>query len=92
MLDPFRNIVGDKPRAFQISPSLHIGVVKSYNSSTKTCMVSVPTINDSEALGPFRIVKSFSSSSFVAPVVGQIVALGCIDGNFSDMVILGYLA
>ena len=92
MLDPFRNIAGDKSRAFMVSPSLHIGVVKAYNNTLKTCMVLVNSINDVEPLGPLRIIAPFSTAVFSAPSVGDIVVVGCIDGNFADMVVLGTLA
>lgn len=90
--DPFRNVVGDKSAAQGISPSLHVGIVKSYNSTTKACMVLVPSVNDTEELGPIRILKPLTGATHTVPSINTVVIVGCIDGNFDDMVILGTFA
>lgn len=90
--DPFKNIVGDKNASQGISPSLHVGIVKSYNSTTKACMVLVPSVNDTEELGPIRIIKPLTGAAFSAPSINAVVIVGCIDGNFEEMVILGTFA
>lgn len=87
--DPFFSISGDDPNNSVISAGIHIGVVKSYISSTKTCMVVVPSVSGKEAVGPMQLMRSFSSSSFNAPSIGDKVVVAFIDGTFNNGVVLG---
>lgn len=69
-----------------------IGIVKKYMSDTKSCMVLVPEIDDSEVLGPFRIMRSFSSlTSFIPPSVNDKVVVAFLDGSLDNAVLLGVL-
>lgn len=70
----------------------YIGVVKKYDSSTKSCMVLIPEIANDELLGPFRTMRPFmSAGSFVAPSVDDKVVVAFLDENLENAVLLGVL-
>jgi hypothetical protein len=94
--DPFSHI-GDygSDEAQDVStvkPSIHMGIVKSYDSTLKTCMVLVPSINDLSTIGPCKMLKPYNSTGFVAPVKGDKVVVAFLDSKLSQLVILGKLA
>ena len=92
VFDPFANIQGEEPAIPEVTPAIHIGRVKQYYPTTKSCMVSVPSVNDTIAIGPFRIMKHFSSSAFVAPAINSLVIVAFLDSQFESAVIIGGLA
>jgi hypothetical protein len=90
--DPFSRVTGNSNLDDVISPGVHIGIVKRYIASTKSCMVLVPTVNDSEPIGPVRIMNPFfTGTTIVAPAVNTKVVVAFLDGAFNNAVILGYL-
>lgn len=89
LYDPFYSVSGDDPENNVPTPSIHVGVVRGYISSTKTCMVSVPTISGNDAIGPMQIVRSMDDSSFVPPDIGDKVVVAFLDGSFNNAVVLG---
>lgn len=90
--DPFSQIAGNSNLDDVISPGIHIGIVKRYIANTKSCMVLVPSVNDSDPIGPVRIMTPFfTSTPIVAPAVNTKVVVAFLDNTFNNAVILGYL-
>lgn len=92
VFDPFSGITGDTPGQPDIQPTIHIGKVKAYSATTKSCMVLVSSVHPTEAIGPCRVMKPNSLATYKAPVTGDIVVVAFLDGEFNDMVVLGLLA
>jgi hypothetical protein len=90
--DPFSNISGSQDTEDVVSPGVHVGVVKRYISSTHSCMVLVPTVNDTDPIGPVRIMKPLQGGVVSAPAINAKVIVGFLDGKFNNAIILGYLA
>lgn len=90
--DPFSNIAGISDIEDVVSPGIHVGIVKRYISTTHSCMVLVPSVNDTDPIGPVRIMKPLQGGSISNPAVNAKVIVGFLDGKFNNAVILGYLA
>lgn len=93
MYDPFRDISDEIPGQPDMLPGVHYGVVKSFNSSTYSCMVLVPSVNDREPLGPMRIVIPITGS--ITPMTlakNTQVVVAFLDGGFERGVVLGRLS
>lgn len=89
--DPFSNIAGASDIDDVVSPGIHIGIVKRYISSTHSCMVLVPSVNDTDPIGPVRIMKPIQGGSISTIPVGSKVVVGFLDSKFNNAIILGYL-
>lgn len=93
VFDPFANISSEEGDSVpDVLPAIHVGRVKQYYSDTKTCMVLIPSVNDTIPLGPFRLVKGFNSATFQAPSIDSLVIVAFIDSEFESAVIIGGLA
>jgi len=90
VFDPFSSFTGESGGGVP-SASVHIGVVKSYIASSKTCMVTVPNISGIEAIGPMQVMQPFSTT-FDAPEIGDTVIIAFLDGEFNNAVVLGKIA
>lgn len=94
--DPFSHIgdygSSEAEDVSAVKPSIHMGIVKSYNPTLKTCMVLVPSINDQSPIGPCKTLKPYNSSGFITPVKGDKVVVAFIDSKLNQLVILGKLA
>ncbi len=90
--DPFSNIAGSKGVEDVVSPGVHVGIVKRYISSTHSCMVLIPSVNDTDPIGPVRIMKPLQGGAVSAPAINSKVVVGFLDGKFNNAIILGYLA
>jgi hypothetical protein len=89
--DPFSRITSNANIDDIISPGIHIGIVKRFIASTKSCMVLVPSVNTTDPMGPFRIMAPFSTPFSQYPAVNTKVIVAFLDGSFKNAVILGYL-
>lgn len=79
---------GNEPQA----AGLHIGIVKTVSSATKSVMVLVPAINESDMIGPCRIVVPLiSGATVVMPAINSKVVVGFLDGSYDQMVCFGKL-
>jgi hypothetical protein len=75
-----------------VPAGIHIGIVKSSSSATKSVMVLVPSINDNDVIGPCRIViPLISGATAVMPAVNTKVVVAFLDGNYDQGVCLGKL-
>jgi hypothetical protein len=92
LYDPFQRIDTNQNLYETVSPGTHIGIVKRYISSTQSCMVLVPSVNDTDPIGPVRIMKPSSGASISAPAINSKVVVVFLDGVFNNAIILGYLA
>jgi hypothetical protein len=92
LYDPFYGIEGKNNTEGVVTAGIHIGVVKRYISSTHSCMVLIPTVNDTDPIGPVRIMKPLQGGTVSAPAINSKVVVGFLDGNFNNAIILGYLA
>ena len=93
VFDPFSRIVSGPSDEGQF-PSIHIGVVRSYISSTNSAMVLVPTINSGSEIGPCKVMKNygvFTGLTNKSPVKGDKVVVALIDGSINSAIVLGYL-
>jgi hypothetical protein len=90
--DPFSNIAGSEDIEDVVSPGVHVGIVKRYISSTHSCMVLIPSVNDTDPIGPVRIMKPLQGGAISAPAINSKVVVGFLDGKFNNAIILGYLA
>lgn len=88
--DPFSRISGNVSDS-ENYPSIHIGIVKSYKSSTNSVMVVVPTINTSSAIGPCKVMRPYGQPPTSLPTKGQKVVVALIDGSLNSAIVLGYL-
>lgn len=71
---------------------IYVGIVKKYDSTTKSCMVLVPEIDRQEVLGPFRTTMPFiNPSSYVAPSLNDKVIVAFLDESLENAVLLGVL-
>lgn len=91
--DPFSGISGggDTDDTF---PSIHIGVIQSYKSSTNSVMVLVPTINSGSAIGPCKVMKNYGVLTGLTtrtPNKGDKAIVALIDGSLNSAIVLGYL-
>lgn len=91
IFDPFSEIANNANIDDVVSPGIHIGIVKRFISATNSCMVLIPSVNDTDSMGPFRIMAPFSTP-FTSPSVNTKVVVAFLDGTFNNAVILGYLA
>ena len=89
--DPFSAIANNSNIDDVISPGIHIGIVKRFILATKSCMVLIPSVNDTDPMGPFRIMAPFSTPFNDYPEVNTKVVVAFLDGTFNNAVILGYL-
>jgi hypothetical protein len=92
LYDPFSNIAGMKDIDDVVSPGIHIGIVKRYISATHSCMVLVPSVNDTDPIGPVRIMKPLQGGAISNPAVNSKVVIAFLDSKFNNAIILGYLA
>ena len=75
-----------------VPAGVHIGIVKSTNSSTKSVMVLVPSINNTDVIGPCRVVVPLiSGAAAVLPPVNTKVVIAFLDGDYQQAVCLGKL-
>jgi hypothetical protein len=71
---------------------LHIGIVKTVSAATKSVTVLVPSINESDVIGPCRIVVPLTSgATVVMPAINTKVVVGFLDGSYDQMVCFGKL-
>lgn len=91
VFDPFSKLSGNSSDAKVITPGIHVGIVKRYISNTHSCIVLVPSVNDSDPIGPIRIMRPFHSGAITQPSINSKVIVAFIDGQFNNAVILGYL-
>lgn len=88
----------DEPQFYsRISNSLapagiHIGIVKTVSDATKSVTVLVPSINESDVIGPCRIVVPLTpGATVVMPAINSKVVVGFLDGDYNQMVCFGKL-
>lgn len=89
MFDPFQRF--DSMGSIMPTASIHIGIVKSYTSATKTCMVTVPVVSGEEPIGPMQVMQPLVNQ-YHAPSVGDTVIVAFLDGEFNNAVVLGKIA
>ncbi len=91
--DPFARISGERPEQDNF-PSIHVGVVKSYITATKSVMVLVPTINSGSTIGPCKVMKNYGVATGYStriPQKNDKVIIALIDGSLNSAIVLGYL-
>jgi hypothetical protein len=75
-----------------VPAGIHLGIVKSASSATKSVMVLVPSINENDVIGPCRIVVPLTSgATVVMPAVNTKVIVAFLDGSYDQGVCLGKL-
>lgn len=75
-----------------IPAGIHIGIVKSVSTSTKSVMVVVPALNDVDVIGPCRIIiPLITGATITYPAINSQVLVACLDGDHQQVVCLGKL-
>lgn len=90
VFDPFSNIANGGSEDSQF-PAIHVGVVKSYISSTNSVMVLIPTVNSGSAIGPCKVMRPYAMPPTTVPTKGQKVVVAFLDGSINSAIVLGYL-